>query len=136
MMTESEKEAFNLILKKLPEFREYWCKYADEQAELDKEIDEEFDPSLYELASVFSRFAIEQFKCGNQEFLKNSFNLIEELGGHSDESVSECAMVGFIEGVLMRRSHEGIELSVFDPYLGTRSREFWYCMHDFFTGNA
>ncbi|WP_445356230.1 hypothetical protein ACJJI5_10535 [Microbulbifer sp. EKSA008] len=135
-MSESEKEALDLLLTKLPEFRDFWCKYADEQAELDKEINEEFDPSLYEVASEFSRCIIEQFGCGNQEFLKDAFYLIEKLGNHPDEGISECAMVGFVEGVLMLRSHEGIELNAFDSYLGKNSKEFWYGMHDFFTGNA
>ena len=134
MMNEDEQNALDILLAKLPEFRAYWYKYSYEQAKLDQEIDEEFDPSLYEVASEFSRCVIEQFRYGNKQFLRDAFDLVEELGKHPNEEISECAMVGFVEGVLILRSHEKISLNAFDSYLGENSREFWYAMHEFFTG--
>lgn len=132
-MNEEEKEVLDLLLTKLPEFKVTWNKFSDYEI---RTFDEKFDPCLYEVASVFSQSVIEQFHHGNHQFLLEAFTLIEKLESHPNENISECAMVGFIEGVLMLRSHEGIALNAFDAYLGLKSRNYWYAMHDFFTGRA
>jgi hypothetical protein len=132
-MNKDEKEVLESMLIMLPEFKVHWSKYSDEEKKLFKD---DFDPCLYEVASEFSQCVIKQFNYGNEEFLKSAFNHIEELGEHPNEEISNCAMVGFVEGVLMLRSHKGIALNAFDSYLGNNSKEFWYGMHKFFTGGA
>lgn len=133
-MNQQENDVLDLLLKELPEFKVHWNKYSDEEIRIGKQIDEVFEPSLYEVASEFSICAIEEYKCDNREFLREAFALIEKMGDHPDTEISNCAMVGFIEGILILRSHEDIALDAFDSYLGTNSRDFWYGMHNFLTG--
>ena len=133
VMNEDVKAVLDSLLIMFPEFKAHWNNYSDEEKRL---YEENFDPSLYEVASEFSECVISQFNHSNEEFLKNAFTFMEDLGKHPNEEISNCAMVGFVEGVLILRSHKGIDLDAFDLYLGKNSKEFWYGMHNFFTGGA
>ena len=94
--------------------------------------DEEYI-SLYSYATKFSAYVIKLFQTEKYNELKKAFDEIEILCLSKSHYISEVAHVGFVEGILMLRSHKGISLDAFDSYLGESSKEFWYEMHDFFT---
>lgn len=131
-MNEQQQAVFNQLLNDFAEFKEHWAEYVAGELE----YDEEFDPSLYEVATEFSQCVIEQYQCSNDIFLVNAFDRLEQMSNHPDSDISECALVGFVEGILMQRNHQGIALDAFDKYLGPSSKDFWYNMHDFFTSET
>lgn len=134
-MTAEEKDVLAQLLCKLPTFEQHWNKYVEQEIQLAEELGEALELNLYDVAFSFSPYVIEQYEAGNFTLLKEAFKFIEEMGSHPNESISNCAMVGFVEGILFARNHEGIALEAFDNYLGKESKAFWYEMHGFFVNN-
>jgi len=129
-MTPEENEIVEKLVTTFPDFGVIWKKYLE--SEIEDEDDEEYI-SLYSVASEFSEYVINLYHEKETEKLKKAFSEIELLSINGSEYISEVALVGFIEGILILRSHEGIALDAFDSWLGESSKEFWYGMHDFFT---
>jgi len=129
-MTEEEQGVVTEFKNKLPVFSEVWNKYLE--TEIVDDEDEEYI-NLYSFAQEFSEFVITLYQKNKTDELKVAFYEIEQLANSDSEYISNVALVGFIEGILMLRQHKGIPLEAFDEWLGVSSREFWYGMHDFFT---
>lgn len=89
--------------------------------------------SLYDFGQEFSEYIVEVFRNGNHNLLKKCFLAIENLCSDSDEYLSNTGHVGFVEALLILRSHKNIELDAFDEWMGKKSKIFWYQMHEYFT---
>jgi hypothetical protein len=99
-------------------------------------FDEEFEPEIYEVGQILSECVIEAYLEKDFEFVKATLLEVELVAENGSAHMSEFAQVGIIESILMQRSHKNIPLNSFDDWLGNLSKNFWYGMHDFFTGNV
>lgn len=129
-MTEEEQELLTVLITKFPDFGVRWKNYQND--EIFDEEDERF-VSIYTVAQEFSEFIVDLYAKGDSGALERAFCEIENIAKNGSEYISNAAYVGFIEGVLVLRSHKGIPLNAFDEWLGKSSKEFWYEMHEFFT---
>lgn len=129
-MTPEEHLIVKSLINNFPDFGELWEKYLE--IEIEDEEDEEYI-TLYSTASEFSEYIINLFNKNETEKLSKAFSEIELMEKNGSEYIANVAFVGFIEGVLILRSHKGIPLNAFDEWLGENSKKFWYGMHDFFT---
>jgi hypothetical protein len=129
-MTEEEQQLLTALTTKFSDFGVRWNKYQDD--EIHDEEDAQYI-SIYAVAQEFSEYIIDLYTKGDAGALARAFREIENVAQNGSEYMSNAAYVGFIEGVLMLRSHKGIPLNSFDEWLGKGSSEFWYEMHEFFT---
>lgn len=129
-MNLEEEKILNNLTSKFSGFAFLWDKYIS--CEIDDKEDWEY-VSLYSIANEFADYILRLYSNNEDELLFHAFNEVEQLTKHSDDSISNGAYVGFVEGVLVARSRKNIPVTAFDRWLGENSKEFWYEMHGFFT---
>jgi hypothetical protein len=130
-MNKEDEIVLNNLIEDIPSFKKHWLAYIER--EIESEEDWEYE-SLYSVATEFSEYVVFLFENKEEKLLKQAFNKIEELTKHPDDSISNTAYVGFVEGILFKRNHKSISLDAFDRWLGENSKFFWYEMHDHFSG--
>lgn len=129
-MTDEEQQLFTVLTTEFPDFWVKWKKYQDDETIYDEN---ERCVHVYDVAHVFAKYLIDLYDKRDTETLARAFREIESVAQNGSRHMSEVALVGFIEILLMLRSHKGIPLDAFDEWLGQSSKEFWYDMHRFFT---
>ena len=132
-MSEEEVELFNHFKSLFPRLVIKLNALEKEEMEL---FDEKFEPEIYEVGQILSECVIEAYLENDFEFVKNVLSEVELVAKNDSEHLSEFALVGIIESILMQSSHQNILLNAFDDWLGIVSKKFWYDMHNFFTGNT
>ncbi len=132
-MSEEEVKLYN-------SFRALFPRLVNKLNALEKEaveiFNETFEPEIYEIGQIFAECVVEAYLEKDFEFVKAALWEVELIAKNGSEHISEFALVGIIESVLLQRSHKQIPLGSFDPWLGHLSKKFWYDMNDFFTGKA
>ena len=129
-MTSEEYQIVKRLTDELPDFGDLWIKYLE--TAIEDEEDEKYI-TLYLVATEFSKYIMSLFINYETDKLRKAFFEVELMASNSSEYVSEVALIGFIESILVLRSHKGIPLNAFDAWLGESSKKVWYLMHDFFT---
>lgn len=132
-MTEEEQALLTLLVTRFTDFGVRWQDYRNEEIQDDE--DEQYI-SVYTVAQEFSEYILDLYTKGDSSALEKAFREIENVAQNGSEYMSNAALVGFIAGVLILRSHKGIPLDAFDGWLGRVSKKFWYGMHDFFTAGT
>ena len=132
-MSEEEVELYNYFKSLSPRLVNKLKALEKEEREL---FDEKFEPEIYEIGQILSECVIDAYLEKDLEFVKTVLLEVELVAKNGSEHLSEFALVGIIESILMQRSHKNIPLNSFDVWLGQLSKDFWYNMHYFFTGNV
>ena len=132
-MSEEEVELYNHFKFLFPRFVNKLNALEKEAVEL---FDEKFEPEIYEVGQIFSECVVDAYIEKDFEFVNAALSEVELFAQNGSEHLSEFALVGIIESILMQRSHRKISLNAFDQWLGRSSKDFWYCMHNFFAENV
>lgn len=72
-----------------------------------------------------AHYAVESYRQGQVSEYPALFTLLEKLLSEGDDAVREAVGMGLFEDIQNIASHEPFGYSVFDRWLGPRSREAW-----------
>jgi hypothetical protein len=121
------KTAFYILTNSLPDLREVWKKYLEEEYGNSKEPD-----FSYLDISVINRFVVDKFKNsqtkGFDEFWKN----VELLINNGDSFTSELMVIGLIEGVQNVCGNSNLNYQTgFDNWIQPATKKAWNDLIEF-----
>ena len=79
----------------------------------------------YNDTGVFVDHIVESFRCGRVSEMPAFFDLVERMIVEGDDRTVPLATIGVLETIQIVVSHERFDRSVFEPWLGIKSREHW-----------
>ena len=95
---------------------------------------EDEEPGEYDDVSIIVHHVIDGFASGKTQNFETIFKITEQAVKSDNKLVSEVAVIGFIEGLLMVGSHEGMYSEFFKNWLGPESFKAFEELEHFFNG--
>lgn len=93
-------------------------------------------PGHFNDVSVAVHYVIDQYNRNETADFKEIFDFVETSVNSLEVKVSELAIVGFIEGILMVGSHSGLTPEDFKAWLGESSYDRMIKLEKFFSGRT
>jgi hypothetical protein len=111
-------EMIPLLVEACPSFGPPWRKFRAEWAN-------ESELPCYIAIGEFARHLSTVLASGNEDVLRNVFDVVERLILEGDPYVQEAAVVGVIEDLQNSNLHSGTKPDQYLPYLLPQSRRWW-----------
>lgn len=75
--------------------------------------------------AVIAHHLVDRFAAGDTSEFPAAFALLERCLAESDMEVQELLVIGLMEGIQNVASHQPFGMTVFEPWLGPKSRVAW-----------
>ena len=80
---------------------------------------------LHNDVAIFAHHVVESFAEGRTDEFAAFWDVVESMVQSSDPQVKDLAIIGLIEDVQNIASHQPHGYSVFEPWLGSKTRDAW-----------
>ena len=124
-MTINNKDVIDFLIKKFPRLKSYWLHYKEKSRNMYAEEEWEEVGATIKI-TPFSEYTVDVIKKGNDEEIKNIFEIIEYLIIEGDINV-QASMTTMVLEDLLELDPKEIQFKKFTHHMGKESIE--YCKY-------
>lgn len=93
-------------------------------------------PGDFNDMSAICNYMIDQMLSGFTDDFDAIFRVVEKAVEFGDKTTKELAVIGFLEGILLIGSHQGLNAGSFDRWIGSKSKLALVDLERFFQGQT